>query len=53
MKCPLCLTYTLRKTCKNCNEKTNSAHYKFIKLKDAPKSNSEFFIKKNEVKKRI
>lgn len=53
MKCPNCLTYTLKENCENCNERTNSAHYKFIKLKNAPKSNPNFFNKKNESKKRI
>lgn len=30
-------TYTLGETCPLCNEKTEDAHYKFIKVRDAPK----------------
>jgi hypothetical protein len=37
-KCKTCKTYTLKNNCKKCNEKSSDAHYKFIKIKDAPKS---------------
>ena len=33
--------YTLKE-----NENTKSAHYKFLKVRDAPKSNSKFVRKK-------
>ncbi len=32
-KCEKCETYTLKEKCEKCNIKTNSAHYKFLKLK--------------------
>ncbi|MGD9276062.1 MAG: nucleolar RNA-binding Nop10p family protein [Candidatus Pacearchaeota archaeon] len=38
-KCSKCKTYTLKKTCPKCNLPTTNPHYKFIKIKDAPKSN--------------
>jgi len=37
-KCPKCNSYTLKEICSKCNLETKSAHYKFLKLKDAPKS---------------
>lgn len=37
-KCKKCDKYTLDQKCKKCSEKTSDAHYKFIKIKDAPKS---------------
>lgn len=39
-KCPKCEKYTLFDSCDKCNEKTVSAHYKFIQLRDAPKGKS-------------
>jgi len=36
-KCPKCNTYTLKQTCPKCKTETKSAHYKFIKIKNAPK----------------
>jgi hypothetical protein len=38
--------YTFKEKVPNSNEKTKEAHYKFIKIKDAPKSNSKF-VRKN------
>ena len=35
-KCPKCKTYNLTETCGKCKTKTESAHYKFFGLKDAP-----------------
>lgn len=32
-KCKQCNIYTLSEICKNCNKKTDSAHYKFIRIK--------------------
>lgn len=37
-KCTSCNEYNLTETCKNCKEKTKSAHYKFIKIRNAPKN---------------
>lgn len=37
-KCKLCNIYTLKDTCSKCNKKTSDAHYKFIKVRNAPKS---------------
>ena len=45
-KCKTCGAYTLREVCKKCGEKTNDAHYKFLHLKDAPKSNIEIVRRK-------
>ena len=36
-KCPKCNKYTLKDSCDKCNNKTSGAHYKFIKIRDAPK----------------
>jgi rRNA maturation protein Nop10 len=38
-KCNQCNTYTLKTKCPKCNKPTKDAHYKFSKIKDAPKSN--------------
>lgn len=35
-KCPKCKTYTLHKTCKECDSSTELSSYKFPKLRDAP-----------------
>jgi len=39
-KCSQCKIYTLKNTCPKCKskEKTIDAHYKFVKVRDAPKS---------------
>jgi len=44
-KCPECKTYTLEDSCKKCKNKTKDAHYKFLRLRDAPKSDAEHFKK--------
>jgi recombinational DNA repair protein RecR len=44
-KCPNCSSYSLKENCYKCESKTKDAHYKFIKIKDAPKSTLEFFKK--------
>lgn len=36
-KCKECDTYTLKETCPKCNKKTSDAHYKFIRVRNAPK----------------
>lgn len=38
-KCRICNTYTLQENCPKCKNKTSDAHYKFIKIRDAPKDN--------------
>jgi len=42
-KCPKCEEYNLTEVCRKCNSKTEDAHYKFIKIHDAPKDNDDFF----------
>ena len=37
-KCDSCKSYSLKNKCANCNSKTKEAHYKFIKIRNAPKS---------------
>lgn len=44
-KCPECKKYTLKELCPKCDSKTKDAHYKFIKVRDAPKSTAEHFRK--------
>ena len=46
-KCNNCNNYTLKEICKKCGRKTSPAHYKFLNLKDAPKSDPSFFKRKN------
>jgi len=44
MKCKSCGEYTILEKCK-CGGEIKSAHYKFIKVRDAPKSDDEFWKK--------
>ncbi|MFC1666131.1 nucleolar RNA-binding Nop10p family protein [Nanoarchaeota archaeon] len=44
-KCKSCKKYTLKKICSKCKAKTSDAHYKFLKVRDAPKSNINFIRK--------
>ena len=37
-KCPQCKDYTLQDKCEKCETKVKEAHYKYLKIKDAPKS---------------
>lgn len=37
-KCETCEKYTLKEICPKCKKKTSDAHYKYIKVRDAPKS---------------
>jgi RNA polymerase subunit RPABC4/transcription elongation factor Spt4 len=46
-KCTKCNLYTLKEICSECNSKTKEAHYKFIKIKDAPKSSNPKKLRKN------
>ena len=41
-KCPKCREYNLTDTCRLCKSKTEDAHYKFIKIRDAPKNFNKF-----------
>jgi rRNA maturation protein Nop10 len=41
-KCPNCKEYNLTDTCRKCKKKTGDAHYKFIKIRDAPNSDNYF-----------
>ena len=36
-KCPVDETYTMKENCPKCNTQTVDAHYRFIKIRDAPK----------------
>ncbi len=36
-KCSQCDHYTLKNSCPKCNEKSKDAHYKFIKIRNAPR----------------
>jgi len=40
LKCNSCkpATYTFKEVCPKCKEKSKDAHYKFIKIRDAPTS---------------
>lgn len=46
-KCNNCQKYTLKDKCDSCNQKSKDAHYKYIKIKDAPPSTAEHFKRKN------
>ncbi|VVB80509.1 Uncharacterised protein [uncultured archaeon] len=41
-RCPNCKEYNLTETCRKCKSKTEDAHYKFIKIRDAPNSDGFF-----------
>lgn len=36
-KCKECKNYTLKNNCSHCKKETLNAHYKFIKIRNAPK----------------
>ncbi len=36
-KCESCNSYLLKNKCPECNSKTKEAHYKFVKIRNAPK----------------
>ena len=48
-KCPNCKVYTLKDICDKCQKESGSAHYKFVKIKDAPKSTMEHFNKRRGI----
>ena len=37
-KCSQCDSYTFKEKCNKCKKNTADAHYKFVKVRDAPKS---------------
>lgn len=37
-KCSKCSIYTFKEKCKKCEDTTCNAHYKFIKINNAPSS---------------
>jgi len=41
-KCPKCKTYTLKDSCEKCKTETQSAHYKFPNIRDAPPRSAPF-----------
>jgi len=44
-KCDFCCEYTTKENCPKCKKQTKSAHYKFIKISNAPKDSSNHFSK--------
>lgn len=48
-KCKDCKTYTLEDVCDKCKNEAGSAHYKFVKIRDAPKSTAEHFNKRRGI----
>lgn len=50
-KCENCKTYTLKDICSTCKKESKSAHYKFVKIRDAPKSTLEHFNKRRGINK--
>jgi rRNA maturation protein Nop10 len=45
-KCPSCKKYTLKEKCKRCDLESKEAHYKFIKIRNAPKNSDPRKIRK-------
>lgn len=41
-KCPKCNSYTLKDSCKKCNNETIIADYKFPNIRDAPPRSAPF-----------
>jgi rRNA maturation protein Nop10 len=46
-KCSKCNEYNLTDICRKCKSKTTDAHYKHIKIRDAP--NSDGFFKDHTI----
>jgi rRNA maturation protein Nop10 len=44
-KCSSCGSYSLKEKCK-CGEENTDAHYKFVKIRDAPKGDAYWGKKK-------
>ena len=40
-KCKNCKVYTLKESCLKCKEKISDAHYKFVKVRNAPKGGNQ------------
>ena len=47
-KCPKCGIYTFEEICGKCKKKTKDAHYKFLKIKNAPLDSSIHFLNKKK-----
>jgi len=47
-KCPKCESYTLKDSCSKCNSETVGAHYKFKKIRDAPKDSAKYWADKRK-----
>jgi recombinational DNA repair protein RecR len=47
-KCDECQEYTLQDICPKCKEKSKDAHYKYIKIRDAPPSTTGHFNKRRK-----
>ncbi len=45
-KCNICKKYTLKEFCKKCQTESKPAHYKFLKIRDAPKNSDPRKIRK-------
>lgn len=45
-KCSSCGRYTLKNICPICGVETSCPHYKFKKIRDAPKDSAKYFLKK-------
>ena len=45
-KCSNCGKYTLKDSCGKCGKKTVDAHYKFVKVRDAPKDSGKYWAGK-------
>jgi len=50
-KCQKCKDYTLKDSCEKCNLPTESAHYRFLKIRDAPKDSDKYFSQMRAKKK--
>jgi len=48
-KCEDCKTYMIKNMCSICKKESKNAHYKFIKIRDAPKSTIEHFNKRRGI----
>ncbi len=40
-KCPHCNLYTLKDKCPKCKKQCTEAHYKFIKIRNAPETKTK------------
>jgi rRNA maturation protein Nop10 len=49
-KCSECKEYTLKEKCSKCDAVAEDAHYRFIKIRDAPKDSDKYWDKKRNKK---